>query len=33
MSDMISVPVNDIPEHDRRSLENLLGHPLSADQI
>jgi hypothetical protein len=32
MSDMISLPVNDIPEPDRRSLENLLGHPLSADQ-
>ena len=29
---MISLPVNDIPEPDRRSLENLLGHPLSADQ-
>jgi hypothetical protein len=32
MSDMISLPVNDIPEPDRRSLENLLGHPLTADQ-
>jgi hypothetical protein len=32
MSDMISMPVNDIPEPDRRSLENLLGHPLAADQ-
>lgn len=32
MSDMISLPVNDIPEPDRRSLENLLGHSLAADQ-
>lgn len=29
---MISLPVNDLPEPDRRSLENLLGHPLEADQ-
>ena len=29
---MITRPVNDIPEPDRRSLENLLGHPLEADQ-
>ncbi len=29
---MISLPVNDIPEPDRRSLENLLGQPLQADQ-
>ena len=32
MSEMISLPVNDIPEPDRRSLENLLGQPLEADQ-
>jgi hypothetical protein len=32
MSDMVSFPVNDIPEPDRRSLENLLGRPLEADQ-
>jgi len=29
---MISLPVNDIPEPDRRSLENLLGRPLQTDQ-
>jgi hypothetical protein len=29
---MISLPVNDIPEPDRRSLENLLGHALKSDQ-
>lgn len=29
---MISLPVHDIPEADRRSLENLLGHPLTGDQ-
>jgi len=32
MSDMISLSVNNIPEPDRRSLENLLGHSLAADQ-
>jgi hypothetical protein len=32
MSEMISLPVNDIPEPDRRSLENLLGQPLQAGQ-
>ena len=32
MSDMISLPVSDIPEPDRRSLENLIGHPLTSDQ-
>ena len=32
MSEMISLPVNAIPEPDRRSLENLLGHPLQANQ-
>jgi hypothetical protein len=32
MSAMVTLPVNDIPEPDRRSLENLLGHPLEADQ-
>jgi hypothetical protein len=32
MSEMISLPVHDIPEPDRRSLENLLGHPLETDQ-
>jgi hypothetical protein len=32
MSEMISFPVRDIPEPDRRSLENLFGHPLEADQ-
>jgi len=32
MSEMISLPVNDIPEPDRRSLEKLLGQPLEADQ-
>jgi hypothetical protein len=32
MSDMVSMPVNDIPEPERRSLENLLGHPLTTDQ-
>lgn len=26
------MPVNDIPEPDRRSLENLLGQPLQANQ-
>jgi hypothetical protein len=26
------MPVNDIPEPDRRSLENLLGHPLATDE-
>lgn len=29
---MISLPVDDLPEPDRRSLENLLGHPLQSDQ-
>lgn len=29
---MISLPVNEIPEPDRRSLENLLGRSLAADQ-
>jgi len=29
---MISLPVNEIPDPDRRSLENLLGHPLQANQ-
>ncbi len=29
---MITLPVNNIPEPDRRSLENLLGHSLAADQ-
>jgi hypothetical protein len=32
MSEMISLPVHDIPDPDRRSLENLLGHPLEANQ-
>jgi hypothetical protein len=32
MSEMISLPVHDIPEPDRRSLENLLGHPLESGQ-
>jgi NAD-specific glutamate dehydrogenase len=32
MSDIISLPVNDIAELDRRSLEKLLGQPLQADQ-
>jgi hypothetical protein len=32
MSEMISRPVNDLSEPDRRLLENLLGHPLLADQ-
>jgi hypothetical protein len=32
MSEIISMPVNDIPEPDRRSLENLLGQPLQANQ-
>jgi len=32
MSEMISVPVSDLSQPDRRSLEKLLGHPLSADQ-
>lgn len=32
MSEMISLPVNDIPEPDRRSLENLLGQPLQPNQ-
>jgi hypothetical protein len=32
MSEMISLPVNDIPEPDRRSLENLLGQALQANQ-
>ena len=29
---MVSMPVGDISEPDRRSLENLLGHPLATDQ-
>ena len=29
---MITLPVNDIPELDRRSLEDLLGQRLQADQ-
>ncbi len=29
---MISFSVNEIPEPDRRSLENLLGQPLQANQ-
>jgi hypothetical protein len=29
---MISLPVGDIPDPDRRSLENLLGQSLQADQ-
>ena len=32
MGEMVSLPVNDISEPDRRSLENLLGQPLAADQ-
>jgi hypothetical protein len=32
MSEMISLSVNDIPEPDRRSLENLLGQPLQVNQ-
>jgi hypothetical protein len=32
MSEMISLLVYDIPEPERRSLENLLGQPLEADQ-
>jgi hypothetical protein len=32
MSEMISLPVGEIPDPDRRSLENLLGRPLAADQ-
>lgn len=32
MSEVISLPVSNIPEPDRRSLENLLGHPLAGDQ-
>jgi hypothetical protein len=32
MSEVISLPVSNIPEPDRRSLENLLGHSLAADQ-
>ncbi len=32
MSEMISLPVNEIAEPERRSLENLLGHPLAAGQ-
>jgi hypothetical protein len=32
MSEMISLPVNEIPEPERRSLENLLGHALEASQ-
>ena len=32
MSEMVTLPVNDMPEPERRSLENLLGHPLEADQ-
>jgi len=32
MSGMISIPVGDIPDPDRRSLENLLGQTLQADQ-
>lgn len=29
---MISLPVHAIAEPERRSLENLLGHPLKTDQ-
>lgn len=29
---MISLPVHAIAEPERRSLENLLGHPLETDQ-
>jgi len=29
---MITLLVNGLSEPDRRSLENLLGHPLAADQ-
>jgi len=29
---MVTLPVKDIPEPDRRSLENLLGLSLAADQ-
>jgi len=32
MSEVVSLPVSNIPEPDRRSLENLLGHPLAGDQ-
>jgi hypothetical protein len=32
MSEMVSLPVNAIADADRRSLENLLGHALAADQ-
>jgi hypothetical protein len=32
MSQVISLPVSSIPEPDRRSLDNLLGHTLAADQ-
>jgi hypothetical protein len=32
MSEMISLPVDEIPEPERRSLENLLGQPLEVDQ-
>jgi hypothetical protein len=32
MSEVVSLPVSNIPERDRRSLENLLGHPLAGDQ-
>lgn len=32
MSEMITRAVNDLPEPERRSLENLLGFPLDANQ-
>jgi hypothetical protein len=32
MSDMINLAVSDIPEADRRSLENLLGCALTPEQ-
>ena len=32
MSEVISLPVHEIPDPERRSLENLLGQPLEADQ-
>jgi len=32
MSEIVSIPVNDISAPDRKSLENILGHPLASDQ-
>ena len=32
MSEMITRGVNELPEPERRSLENLLGHSLQSDQ-